>query len=328
MKKLVYMFSSGKNTKFFYYMKNVSFYLISSLLPKINKKKIDKRFNRYSPSEQEDILKRVNYYCKLPERGVPTPLSGNATTLAEHIYGKVKSPSVYFFDTYIYTAYFNQKLKWEHLFGDIINVPDYPSIVKSRPLCDDNINSVVMKLDKIRHFTYIDDTIPFRKKMDKVIFRGAIAAKSNRIDFMHKFSSHPMVNAGCVDNDDTFPKEWKGELITLREHLKYKFIMALEGNDVASNLKWIMSSNSIAVMPKPTCETWFMEGTLIANYHYIEVAADFSDLEERVNYYISRPELAEEIILNANEYVNQFKNDKKEDLISFMVLQQYFDYTN
>lgn len=58
---------------------------------------------------------------------------------------------------------------------------------------------------------------------------------------------------------------------TIREHLDYKFIMAIEGNDVASNLKWVMSSNSLAVMPRPTCETWFMEGTLIPDYHYIEV---------------------------------------------------------
>ena len=40
--------------------------------------------------------------------------------------------------------------------------------------------------------------------------------------------------------------------LTIREHLDYKFIMALEGNDVASNLKWVMSSNSIAVMTRPT----------------------------------------------------------------------------
>ena len=63
--------------------------------------------------------------------------------------------------------------------------------------------------------------------------------------------------------------------------------MALEGIDVASNLKWVMSSNSIAVMPRPTCETWFMEGTLIPDYHYIEIKPDFSDLEERLNQYIT-----------------------------------------
>ena len=68
--------------------------------------------------------------------------------------------------------------------------------------------------------------------------------------------------------------------------------MALEGNDVASNLKWVMSSNSIAVMPRPTCETWFMEGKLIPNYHYIEIKPDYSDLPEKLQYYIDHPEEA------------------------------------
>lgn len=76
--------------------------------------------------------------------------------------------------------------------------------------------------------------------------------------------------------------------------MDYKFIMALEGNDVASNLKWVMSSNSIAVMPRPTCETWFMEGKLIPNYHYIEIKPDFTDLEERLKYYIEHPEEAQQ----------------------------------
>lgn len=55
--------------------------------------------------------------------------------------------------------------------GDIIIVPDYPSIVKSRPLVTgdqrlsiDNTNSVVMKLEKDRHFVFVNDTKPFHEK--------------------------------------------------------------------------------------------------------------------------------------------------------------------
>ena len=104
--------------------------------------------------------------------------------------------------------------------------------------------------------------------------------------------------------------------------------MSLEGNDVASNLKWVMSSNSIAVMPKPTCETWFMEGTLIPNYHYIEVKPDFSDLTERLTYYIEHPEEAEAIIRHAHEHVAQFKDHRREKLLSLLVMKKYFDITN
>ena len=115
--------------------------------------------------------------------------------------------------------------------------------------------------------------------------------------------------------------------MTIREHLSYKFIMALEGNDVASNLKWIMSSNSIAVMPHPTYETWFMEGTLIPDYHYIEVKADYSDLEAKIDYYISHPDEAQSIINHAHEYVDKFRNPQRECIISMLVLDKYFRTT-
>lgn len=88
-----------------------------------------------------------------------------------------------------------------------------------------------------------------------------------------------------------------------------------------------MSSNSVAVMPRPTCESWFMEGKLIPNYHYIEIKADFSDVEERLNHYIAHPEEAEAIIQHAHEYVDQFRDSKRERLITYLVLQKYFLFT-
>ena len=99
--------------------------------------------------------------------------------------------------------------------------------------------------------------------------------------------------------------------------------MALEGNDVATNLKWVMSSNSLAVMPRPTCETWFMEGRLQPNVHYVEIKSDLSDLEERMNYYIAHPEEAQRIIENAHEFVKQFMDKEREQLIQILVAEKY-----
>lgn len=103
--------------------------------------------------------------------------------------------------------------------------------------------------------------------------------------------------------------------------------MALEGNDVASNLKWVMSSNSIAVMTRPTCETWFMEVKLIPDYHYIEIKDDLSNLEEKLTYYINHPAEAELIIRHAHEYVAQFFDTERERLISLLVMDKYFQMT-
>ena len=96
--------------------------------------------------------------------------------------------------------------------------------------------------------------------------------------------------------------------MTINEQLHYKFILCLEGNDVASNLKWVMSSNSIAVMPKPKFETWFMEGILVADHHYILIKDDYSDLEEKLNFYIENPKKASSIIENAHKHVSQFQD--------------------
>ena len=58
-----------------------------------------------------------------------------------------------------------------------------------------------------------------------------------------------------------------------------------------------MSSNSLAVMPKPKFESWFMEGLLIPDHHFVEIKRDYSDLEEKLNYYID----------NLKRHTNHFK---------------------
>jgi hypothetical protein len=81
-------------------------------------------------------------------------------------------------------------------------------------------------------------------------------------------------------------------------------------------------------MPVPKYETWFMEGKLIPNYHYMLIKDDYSDLEERMVYYMTHTDEALAIIKNAHLYIENFKNRKREDLISLLVLEKYFSRTN
>ena len=97
---------------------------------------------------------------------------------------------------------------------------------------------------------------------------------------------------------------------------------------MSSNLKWVMSSNSVAVMPKPRFESWFMEGTLIPNYHYVLIKDDYSDLEERINYYINNLDKLKLIVKNANDYVSEFRDRKSEKIISLLVMEKFFNITN
>ena len=317
---LSYFSSSGKKSKFLCYSKHFMRWCLPSLFcRKRLGKKLSSAFNY---DDIEYIKKRVNYYNKL---SVVTPLPSKAEKLSAHKLTKKKT--IYFFDSYEYTRFFPKDLRWLHRFGDKTYVPESPTIVKSRPVGKANANSILLKLNKIRHFLFVKDPVPFEKKKDLVIFRGAVKKKSARLEFMKMYFGHPMCNLGAVGRKTIVPHNWKVPKITIREHLDYKFIMALEGNDVATNLKWIMSSNSLAVMPKPKNETWFMEETLIPNYHYVEIRDDFSDLEERLKYYIDHTNEAQKILDNANKYVSQFWNKNREDIISLLVLEKYFCLT-
>ena len=283
-----------------------------SLRPKLSK--IDNHDPDY-------IRKRLEYYNKLSEL---TPLSNPAAPLRNLTLPK--RLKVYYFDTVEYTRYFQDTLRANFAFGDVTHIPKEPSIVKSRPISGENKNSVLLKLNKIRHFTFVKNDILYKQKTDRLVWRGVVLTK-HRADFLAMYLHHPMCDVGKINQNEEHP-EWLKNRLTINQHLKFKFILCIEGNDVASNLKWVMSSNSVAVMPKPKYETWFMEGTLIPDYHYILIRDDFSDLVERLTYYLANPEKAEQIVKNANKYVNQFRDKKREDLLSLLVLEKYFVMTD
>lgn len=318
LRKIYYTFHSGKNNKLWYYFKAY----MRLLTPRfILRRRLPSLLRELEARPDLDYIReRVDYYCQL--KG-PVELAASCETLRQ-AWKRVCGGTVYDHDTYEFTRYYDPEKRWGFLPGDIVTVPKCPSVVKSRPLCDDNVNSVVLKLDKVRHFIFVEDTIPFEEKSFKVLFRGKVVGKDSRKQFMRTYFGNPLFDVGDVARRTDSPEEWRTGKMTIREHLDYKFIMAIEGNDVASNLKWVMSSNSLAVMPRPTCETWFMEGKLIPNYHYVEVKPDFSDVEERVRYYNDHPEEAKAIIAHAHDYVSQFKDKRREKLISLAVLDKYF----
>lgn len=306
-----------KNNKLSYYLLNY----IRLMIPKgVYRHFLKNKLAELNKFDAAYLKSRVDYYNKMEQN---VTLSEDACLLSDFKLGK--KCKTYFFDSYEYIRFFDPKYKACFLFGDVTIVPDRPSIVKSRPIADDNVNSIVMKLVKIRHFIFTKDKYAYTEKKDILVGRSKIR-QPHRARFLEMYYGHPLCDIGNVDTRSNY-KQWPAPRLTIDEQLKYKFILCLEGNDVASNLKWVMSSNSIAVMPKPKYETWFMEGTLIPNYHYILIKDDYSDLEERINYYLEHTDEALQIIRNAHEYLKPFKNKKQEDMISFLVLQKYFQKT-
>ena len=324
-RKIYYMLNSGKNSNLKYYLGSY----LREYMPKLfAQSRLSYHLEMAAHHPDKDyLLQRACYYCKLTPDSSFNRQAWDEKAIRLHDQ-EVTGQKTYYFDAMEYARYFKQDLRWILDAGDKPYVAPEPAIVKNRPLVEHNENSVILNLDKNRHFLFVDDKKPWREKRNVAIFRGDLGPrKQNRDLFMNRWMGHPIVDAASTNRSDEHP-EWQGQKLTIGEHLDYKFIMSLEGNDVASNLKWVMSSNSIAVTPRLTQETWFMEGTLKPNYHYIEVKDDFSDLEERLTYFIEHPEEAEAIIQHAHEYVNQFRNKERERLISLLVLKKYFEVTN
>jgi hypothetical protein len=321
---LQYKLHSGKNSKAAYYMQAA----LRDMLPdRLYAMRLNRELERCAAMYDRDyIADRVDYYCKLSR---PVTLGSDSEPIGA--LQRKGNPSTYYYDSREALQWFNPELRWHYLFGDIRDIPAEPTVVKSRALGTDNSNSVLLKLDRCRHFVYINDHLQPEEKEDRAIFRGHIGTRENRALFCRMYADNPRVDAA-----DTLPGATEGHkhtsqmkpMMSFYEHLRFRYIMALEGNDVASNLKWIMSSRSAAVMPKPTCETWFMEGRLVGGVHYVEIRPDFSDLEEKMDHYSNHLDELRTIVDNANRYVAQFRDPRRERYIALLVMQKYFKMTN
>lgn len=306
-----------KNNKIGYYCLN---YIRQYIPLFFFRKTMPKKISCLNNMDANYVYQRVNYYNRLN-----AIKSMDASFIDMRSFKRNFRKNVYFFDAFEYLRYFSKNMKFAPLFGDITHIPDIPCITKSRPIKGNIENSVLLKLEKVRHFLFLKDNNSFENKYNRMIGRSK-AHQEHRIRFLTMYINHPLCNIGQVNRDKN--PQFIRPRMTIEEHLKYKFILCLEGNDVASNLKWVMSSNSLAVMPQPKYETWFMEGTLIPDHHYVLIKDDFSDLEERLNFFIDHTDEALQIIENAHRYIAQFTNSKQEDLISLLVLKKYFEKTN
>ena len=282
----------------------------------------------------KSIRSRVNYYNKINEE---FQLSENAVTNDELLFKQmlklkkryvnkkpVKKRTTYFFDLFSVFSFFPKHKKLDYKFGDITHTFPSPTIVKSRPILNSK-NSVIMGLNKVRHFNFIEDPINFAEKKDMAVWRGYAKNSENREYFIKNYYDVPTFDIGQPAPKVNEP--WHRPYMPISEQLRFKFIFCIEGADTATNIKWVMSSNSVCVMPKPKYETWFMEGKLKPDFHYICLKDDFSDAEEKINFFIKHPDHVKKIISNANDYVEQFKNKRKEKLISLLVLDKYFSYS-
>jgi hypothetical protein len=268
--------------------------------------------------DSREINDRVDYYCK-----VDSPFTFNHDSKSYKDLTIFAGRSAPCLDLKQYMRYFSSNHKFDFDFRDYGGSPKQPTFVKCRPLRDNNSNSVLMKLNSGRFYDFDKDVVPFIAKADSAVFRGP-CHKQHRQVFIENTFRLPNTDIGDTRKSVQAAPYYKS-FLSIPDQLRNKYIISVEGNDVASNLPWIMASNSLAFMTKPTYEGWFMQGRLIPNHHYVLLRDDYSDLPEKIYYYNRHTQVALEIIANAQKHVFQFFDHKREKLISLLVLKKYFE---
>lgn len=283
-------------------------------------KKLQAHWQNLSEQQCSYVNMRVNYCNRLESYFSLNQQVKKRTDLTLK-----KQKSRYYLDMMSVLTLFPEQIRVDYLFGDVTQVPDAPTLVKSRPINDCNHNSVVMPFNRLRHFHKVDDKLAFIDKKDACVWRG-VARQPHRLEFLQRYCQVPNLDVGCTDKHSV-GKLYHKDFMGIKEQLKYKYILSIEGYDVATNLKWIMHSNSLCLMRKPRFETWYMEGALKPDEHYVLLKDDYSDLPEKIAYYQHNPQQAERIIANAQAYFASFLNPVIEDLVAYQVVQKYLHYS-
>lgn len=105
------------------------------------------------------------------------------------------------------------------------------------------------------------------EKDPRLVWRGAATGvqggkpnnhRVSRIDVVRRYSSSPGIDVGFTESFGK-AKYLEKDKISKKELLKHKYLLSMEGNDIASGLKWMLLSNSVVFMAKPEHESWAME---------------------------------------------------------------------
>lgn len=233
----------------------------------------------------------------------------------------------------------NQKKKFRFQAGDIFFKNDLLTLVKNR--CENSNCSVILRcLNFDRHWSKYyarPKDISWKDKQNKVIWRGSSTGyngtkkKGNRFTLVEKWgkSKEKDIDIGFsnICQGQKKYKSYKKNEVSVEEMLKYKYILSVEGNDKDSGLNWKLNSNSLVLMSKPRVTSWLMETKLIANYHYVLLKDDFSDLKEKLDWCKNNQTECKKIVTNANKFMSQFIDNKIEQNLEKDVINTYFKLT-
>jgi len=91
----------------------------------------------------------------------------------------------------------------------------------------------------------------------------------------------------------------------LDKHFKYKYILIIDGNLIASNHQWVFGSGAVPIMITHPDNNWWFKKMLKPMYNYVPVKYDLSDVKEKIEWLIENDDKAKIIMENAITLSNE-----------------------
>jgi len=229
-----------------------------------------------------------------------------------------------------------EKLRLILLFGDSQAYDNFPVMLKAREVQSakriqyaESPDPILAPLNTGRHFgmlqysKYLDRE--WHSKREALVWRGVNTGKKrsvgNRKQVVERFWNHSVQDIDIAFNRILPEKKGENKEEDIEKYvrpgknmwqlLQYKYLMSIEGNDVATGLKWMLYSNSVVFMAPPTHVTWAMEDKLIPYYHFIPIKPDYSDLYEQVQWARRNDVFCHQMSKQATNYVSALWASKK-----------------
>ncbi|MEM7694484.1 MAG: glycosyl transferase family 90 [Pseudomonadota bacterium] len=221
-----------------------------------------------------------------------------------------------------------------------------PALCKSRSVGAPGL-CVLHDLDRHRHFGLVADVAaadrPFAEKSDTLVWRGATTgvfdpdrgplsprafipalADRGRADIdvgFHTFTRRVLRDAGA-DGAAALERHHRPEM-DLSQQLHHRYLLSLEGHDVASGLKWMMASNSVVLMPPVTAESWACETRLAPYRHFVPVRADLADVPDQLSWCRREREACQAIVAAANQFVADLMHPPTNHKVGKAIVEHY-----
>jgi Glycosyl transferase family 90 len=175
------------------------------------------------------------------------------------------------------------------------------------PLDDDAFQRGVYE-----HLSDAITRIPWEQRIPKAYWRGIASGEPGvnvRTEAVLRLHNNPHADAKLLvphENNiktgplvDTTNTDFYDSRRPIQEFVNHKYNLVLDGACIASSLQWAFASGSVPILVTHPGNDWWFKRYLEPMKHYVPVAYDLSDLEERLEWLVTHDEDARAIAENA-----------------------------